>query len=329
MAGRRVVGPSGQIEDEEYVDTGGVDSWVNTRTSLWPDRWPAIAKQECVDIVESAPVEQQEEAKRNLPCIDCELNTQCLNGKRKELGPLLYGREFNTEALSAEASLFPFSLFAPMLNTRLAMVPHYRKPYGIERNLIVVSGWDIAWSEKVGGDYLVRCTAVLDLRTNKRTLLNIKRFPQGLRYSEQLEVIKAENQLYQEDLVVLEGDAAQVIWKQGLEEQTDVPVLKHSAGGASPGAPSVKQDLRVGVPGLLIDLDARRWIFPYDPQGLGFDEMRAFLAQCGAFGWHDGKLEGVGEHDDMVMSWWHCSWGLKEASGGLREFRSRQTPEGY
>lgn len=321
MAGRRVVGPSGQIEDEEYVDTGGVESWVNTRTSLWPTRWPAIAKQECVDIVESAPVQQQEEAKRNLPCIDCVLNTQCLNGKRKELGPLLYGREFNTEALSAEASLFPFSLFAPMLNTRLAQVPHYRKPYGIERHLIVVSGWDIAWSEKVGGDYLVRCTAVLDLRSNRRRLLNIQRYPQGLRYTEQLAKIREANQYFQEDLVVLEGDAAQVIWKQGLEEQSDVPVMKHMAG--------TKQDLRVGVPGLLIDLDARRWEFPYDPHGAGFDEIRAFLAQCGAFGWHDGKLEGVGEHDDMVMSWWHCSWGLKEAMGGLHEFRSQGRPEGY
>jgi hypothetical protein len=321
MAGRRVVGPSGAIEDEEYVDTGGIDSWVNTRVSLWPGRWPAIAKQVCIDVVESAPVELQEEAKRNLPCIDCELNTQCLNGKRKELGPLLYGREFNTEALSAEASLFPFSLFAPMLNTRLAMVPHFRKPYGIERHLIVVSGWDIAWSEKVGGDYLVRCTSVLDLRTNKRTLLNIQRYPQGLRYSEQLMKIREANQLFQEDLVVLEGDAAQVVWKQGLEEQSDIPVMKHMAGS--------KQDLRVGVPGLLIDLDSRRWEFPYDPHGLGFDEIRAFLGQCGAFGWHDGKLEGVGEHDDMVMAWWHCSWGLKEATSGLHEFRSSHTREGY
>lgn len=319
--GKRVVGPSGQIEDETYLATGGVESWVNTRTSLWPDRWPAIAKQECIDVVESAPVELQEEAKRNLPCMDCELNTACLNGKRKELGPLLFGREFNTEALSSEASLFPFSLFAPMLRTDLGMVPHYRKPYGIEQHLIVVSGWDIAWSEKVGGDWLVRCTAVLDLRTNKRTLLDIHRYPQGLRYSEQLERIKEAHQLYQEDLVVIEGDAAQVIWKQGLDEQSDVPVIKHTAG--------TKQDLRVGVPGLLIDLDAKRWIFPYSNTQRGFDMMRTFLAECGAFGWHDGKLEGVGEHDDCVLSWWHCSWGLKTAAGGMSEFRSRHAPEGY
>lgn len=329
MVGRRVVAPSGQIEDETYLETGGVESWVNTRTSLWPDRWPAIAKTACIDIVESAPVDQQEQAKRELPCIDCELNTQCLNGKRKELGPLLYGREFNTEALSAEASLFPFSRFAPMLRTDLGMVPHYRKPYGLEGQLIVVSGWDVAWSETVGGDYLVRCTAVLDLRTNKRTLLDIQRYPQRMRFSQQLATIKAAHQLYQEDLVVIEGDAAQTIWKQGLEEQSDVPVLKHSAGGAVPGAPSEKQDLRVGVPGLLIDLDAQRWIFPYNNQARGFDEMRAFLSQCGAFGWHDGKLEGIGEHDDMVMAWWHCSWGLKTASGGFGEFRSKSSEENY
>lgn len=321
--GRRVVEP------EPVADDGAVKSWVNTRTSLWPARWPAIAKQECIDIVESAPPDQQEKAKRELPCDTCELNTQCLNAKRLELGPLLYGRELLTEALSSEASLFPYSVFAPMLRTRLAQVNEYRKPYGIERHLIVVSGWDIAWSEKVGGDFLVRCTAVLDTRTNKRTLLNIKRFPQGLRYSEQLAVIKEQHRFFQEDLVVIEGDAAQMIWKQGLDEQSDMPVMKHSSGGSIPGAPSEKQDLRIGVPGLLIDLDARRWEFPYDENGLGYDEMRAFLGEAAAFGWHDGKLEGVGEHDDMVMAWWHCSWGLKVASGGMGEFRSKQAPGEY
>jgi hypothetical protein len=316
-------------EELPEAEGDGVSLGVNTRTSLWPDRWPAIALQECVDIVESAPPDQQEKAKRDLPCSTCEMNTQCLNAKRKELGPLLYGRELLTQALSSEASLFPFSVFAPMLNPRLSMVREYRKPFGIEQHLIVVSGWDLAWSEKVGGDYLVRCTAVLDLRSNKRTLLNIKRFPQGLRYSEQLAVMKAEHQLFKEDLVVVEGDAAQVIWKQGLDEQTDVPVLKHSSGGSQPGAPSEKQDLRIGVPGLLIDLDAKRWVFPYDKDGHGFDEMRAFLNQAAAFGWHDGKLEGVGEHDDMVMAWWHCSWGIKTMTGGLQEFRSKANRDGF
>jgi hypothetical protein len=34
------------------------------------------------------------------------------------------------------------------------------------------------------------------------------------------------------------------------------------------------------------------------------------LSELEAFGWVDGKLEGVGEHDDTVMALWHLKWGI-------------------
>lgn len=307
--GRSVVGPVGGDPDGVPVRA---HQPTNTRVSLWPGRWPAIALQECIDLVDSAPDELKATVKRELPCQDCEKNTACLNAKRKELGPLLYDREILTRPRSQESTLFPFELFAPMLDPNLSMVPYYRKPYGIESELVVVSGWDLAWSEKVGGDRLVRCTAVLDRRTGKRRLLNIHRFPPGLRYSQQIALIEAEHQRFEEDLVVIESDAAQVIWSQSLEESTSVPVFRHTAGD--------KKDLRIGVPGLLIDLDRRRWELPYMQAGPGYDEIEAMLGEFEAFGWQDGKLEGVGEHDDMVMAFWHCTHGLRMMTRRVDEF---------
>jgi hypothetical protein len=38
--------------------------------------------------------------------------------------------------------------------------------------------------------------------------------------------------------------------------------------------------------------------------------VKTFLGEAEAFGWVDGKLEGVGEHDDTVMAWYHLGWGL-------------------
>lgn len=284
---------------------------VNTRTALWGERWPAIALQECIELVEAAPADEQAAVKRNLPCADCEKNTACLNAKRKELGPLLYDREILTKPRSQESTLFPFDMFAPMLRTDMSMMPHWVKTFGMERYEVIVSGWDLAWSEKVGGDHIVRCTALLDLRRNKRRLLNIQQYPQGMKYSEQIELIEREHQRWNEDLVVVESDAAQVIWAQTLAERTSVPVFRHYAGE--------KKDFQIGVPGLLIDFDAQRWEFPYDEHGPGFDGMQTLLSEFEAFGWQDGKLEGVGEHDDMVMAFWHCSHGLKVMQNGPDE----------
>jgi hypothetical protein len=314
--GRTVVGPVDGKDGAAAVFVAAPK--VNTRTALWGERWPAIALKACIDEVEAAPKDEQAEVKRNLPCADCLENTRCLTAKRKELGPLLYDREILTEPRSSESSLFPLSLFAPMLRTDLAMVPSYPK-LTRSRHEKVVSGWDIAWSEKVGGDRLVRCTALIDTRTMHKRLLNIQRYPEGMRYKQQLQQIELDHARFEDDLVVVESDAAQVIWSQTLEDSTDVPVLRHAAA-------EDKVDLQTGVPGILIDLDNQRWTFPYMEHGPGFGEIKAMLSEFAAFGYRDGKLEGVGAHDDMVMAFWHCWWGLKRLSSSIVEAKFGNQP---
>ncbi len=316
--GRSVIG---HAEDEGQAAAVLPAPPVNTRSSLWPERWPAIALQVCIDQVEAVPPDLQAEVKRKLPCGTCPEKTRCLTAKRKELGPLLYGREILTDPQSSETSLFPFSLFAPMLRTDLAMLPAYPK-LTRPRHEKVVSGWDIAWSEKVGGDRLVRCTVALDTRTMRKRLINIQRYPEGMRYKQQLQQIELDHARYEDDFVVVEADAAQVIWSQGLEDGTDVPVVRHRAA-------EDKLDLQSGVPGLLIDFDNRRWIFPYMEDGPGFEEIKAMLAEFAAFGYQDGKLQGVGAHDDCVMALWHCWWGMKKLSSGIVEAKLGTQPGNY
>lgn len=279
---------------------------VNTRSALWSTRWPAIALQVCIDTVEAAPTEDRAQTKRALPCKDCPENTRCLNAKRKEIGPLLYDREILTRARSQESTLFPTELMDPMLDPRMEMLPHFLKPEGMESRLIVASAWDLAWSEKVGGDWLVCSTGVLDLATHKRRLIHMQRW-QGLTYTQQCALIESYWRRFSADVVVIESDAAQVIYAQTLRDTTEVPVLRHTAAD--------KTSLQIGVPSLLIGFDNERWEFPYAAEGLGFDTMLTFLAELEAFGWTNGRLEGVGEHDDTVMSFWHLDWGLTMMSG--------------
>ena len=274
---------------------------VNTRTALWPDRWPAIALQECIDIVEAAPAKERSKVKFNLPCQDCPESAACLNAKRKELGPLLYDREILTKPRSSESTLFPMSMFEPLLNKDMQMASHYRKPFSLEHHFKVIQAWDLAWSEKIGGDYLVSMTALLDLRTGQRTLLDLQRW-RKVSFDEQVKLISAKWKTFDADLVVIESDAAQQIWTQHMARNTAVPVKAHSAGG--------KGDLATGIPSLLLLLENEKWEFPYDPQGPRNDEIDNMLAEFEAFGWVDGRLMGVGEHDDTVMCWYHLNYGI-------------------
>jgi phage terminase large subunit-like protein len=274
---------------------------VNTRVSLWADRWPAIALQECIDEVEAAPDEEKSKVKYDLPCHDCPAASRCLNSKRKELGPLLYDREIMTKPRSQESTLFNMELMGPLLRADRSFVPYWHKPFSMEHKWKVVQAWDLAWSEKIGGDYLVCMTGAVNLDDGQRMLLDLQRW-QRISFDEQVKLITAKWQSFNADAVIIESDAAQSIWSKHIGRNTAVPVKPHSAGG--------KRDLQSGVPSLLIMLENQKWEFPYERGSLRHDEMENFLAELEAFGWVDGKLEGVGEHDDTVMCWWHLNYGL-------------------
>lgn len=299
---------------------------VNTRTSLWPERWPAIALQECIDEVEAAPPDERAQVKFNLPCQDCYMNSACLNAKRKESGPLLYDRELQTRPRSSESSLFPYEVFAPMLDHTNSLVPYWRPPFSLEHQYAVVQAWDLAWSEKIGGDYLVCVTAYVHKPTGKRVLLDLQRW-QRLSFKEQCTLIEDRAKTYNADIVVIEGDAAQRIWSKHMADTTDVPVKPHDAGGTATDAG--KRDLIAGVPGLLITFENHKWDLPYQAGSYHHDEVANLLTEFEAFGWNDGKLEGVGEHDDAVMAFWHCEWGCRLMMGwdiGGTEFHRGVVP---
>jgi phage terminase large subunit-like protein len=273
---------------------------INTRHALWGDRWPAIAKQECIDKVEATPPDHQSEVKFHLPCSTCELSAQCLNAKGKEVGTLLYDREFLTNPRSSESSLFPRELMAPMLDMDLEFLPAYtRNPV---RKQAIYQAWDLAWSEKTGGDYLVCMTAMVDVPTGLSQLLYLERW-QRLGFDAQCKLIEAKWRQYKADMVVIESDAAQSIWWQHLAATTNVPVVRHDSSG--------KKDLAHGVPSMLIRFQNRKWRFPFKQGSWLHDEMENLLTELEAFGWEDGKLQGVGEHDDTVMCLWHLDWIIK------------------
>lgn len=243
------------------------------------------------------------EAERfNLPCDTCDKSLMCLTAKEKEVGSIMFDREYRTKPRAASSSLFPFAVMEPNLDDNAYLLETFNKDYQGGQNMWVVSGWDLAWSEKAGGDYLAKVTASFDMETGIKTILDIDRW-QKLSFEQQCKLIEHHNERYNEDIIVIESDSAQMIWAQYLEQKTTLPILRHRAAG--------KKDLQSGVPGLLMDLERKVWRIPYNPKSRNMDNVKAFLTEAEAFGWKNDKLEGVGEHDDLVMAWWHCNFGLE------------------
>lgn len=260
-----------------------------------------------MDTVAEALPEDRDDIKWNLPCKTCEQNTACLVAKRKEAGALLFDREWMTRPRASESSFFPYELFEPSLLEKETMVPFYEKPFLEEHRYAVVSAWDPAWSERTGGDYMCKMTGVIDRKTGKRRMLDILRV-QGLTFERQTKLIALEHEKYSDDIIVIESDFSQRIWSQYVDAHTNVPVLPHSA--------KTKKDFELGIPGLVVQLEQGLWEFPARDGSYHHEEFRQFLVEAEAFGWSGDKLEGVGEHDDTVMAFWHLAWALDMMSTG-------------
>ena len=289
---------------------------LGERTALWPSRWPLIALQECVDQVEAAPPETKTVVRFSLPCATCPKNTACLTAREREVGSLMFDREYLTRPRASASSLFPFERIEPCLDKTLEFVASYRKPYSLEYRFGISSGWDIAWSERTGGDYLVKLTGLLDRQSGKKRLLDAKRW-QAKTFDEQMDLIQAEHSSYRDDIVVVEDDFSQKVWVQRLTSSTSVPVIGHSAGA--------KTNLEWGIPALLMGFDRQVYQIPWRQGSLRHDLARTLVSEFEAFGWEDDKLQGVGEHDDMVMAFYHMDYGLEMLKGIDRPVRKVQS----
>ena len=270
--------------------------------SLWHERWPYIALKICVDAVGAVKKEDREEIRWGLPCGECPEKDRCLTAKEREIGTLLFDREQRTKPRAQGSTLFPRERMEKVLDYSASLVDYYRKPFGRSGDLVIGSAWDFAWSERAGGDWLAKITAVLDRQQgNLIEVLDINRWQQ-LTFPEQIELIIEENARYNDDFVVFEEAAAQLVWRQHVTAHSSVPVVPHDV--------NEKKDLLIGIPGLIIDIDNKKWRFPFKSGTRNHDVMQQFLSECENFGWSGDKLEGVGEHDDLVVVWWHLRWGF-------------------
>lgn len=225
--------------------------------------------------------------------------------KKEEVGSVSFAREILCEPITDDIAIFPSYLFPPCQDASLSIQPTLAE---IEaRQLQVYAGVDIARSASVAADFFVIYVIGKDPMGN-RHVLDIQRY-KGESFKRQLERIEFMHQRYQPGLVFVEANAMQQVWSDELRRQTDVPVKEFVTLASN------KYPLDKGVPGLRILLENQKLVIPYKNDGRTRQIIDPWIEECTQFGFIDGKLQGIGEHDDTVMAWWFAEEACK--AGGF------------
>lgn len=249
--------------------------------------------------------------------------------KKEEIGSVSFAREILCEPITDDIAIFPSYLFPPCQDDRLSARPTLAE---IERRqLQVYAGIDIARSASVGADYFVIYVMGKDPLGN-RHVLDIQRF-KGESFKRQLERVELMNAKYQPQLVFIEANAMQQVWSDELRRTTDVPVKEFVTLASN------KYPLDKGVPSLRILLENEKLVIPWADDGFTRKIIGPWIEECTQFGFIDGKLQGIGEHDDTVMAWWFAeeackaggfSWGFgSEGEEGDAEFTGGDGGDGF
>lgn len=216
-----------------------------------------------------------------------------LKSKLKEIGSVSFAREILCQPISDDLSVFPSHLFPPLYDQTLKIRPTLAEIRA--RGWTTYMGVDIARSANVGADYFVIYVIAKD-RQGDTYLVDIRR-SRGLPFRKQLEEMAIAAQLYDPALVFIESNAMQQIYTDEMRRMTDIPVKEFVTTAQN------KYPLDKGVPGLRIVMENQKF---HIPRGcpLSIELTDIWISECTQFGFVDGKLQGIGEHDDTVMAWW-------------------------
>jgi len=219
---------------------------------------------------------------------------EALKTKKREIGSVAFTREILVQPISDDLSIFPSHLFPPLYDFTMCipMRPAQIAARGITSTYI---GVDLARSANVGADFFVIFVIGVDVDEN-HYILDVQR-TKGLPFKQQLQRIEMAGKRYDPSLIFIEANFMQQIYTDEMRRTTDLPVKGFVTLATN------KYPLDKGIPGLRILLENGKIIIPR-----GDEESRRmtdeWIEECTQFGFVNGKLQGAGDHDDLVMAWW-------------------------
>ena len=220
-------------------------------------------------------------------------SVETIRSREREVGALAFAQEYMLKPISNETSLFPPSLFQEHLNDTLTLKPTQQEIS--DQGWTVYMGVDFAMSTSVGADFTVITVLGVD-QFGKRTIIDIVRV-KGMSFQNQLELIKDTWRKYDADMVFCESNQMQRIFGEELARTTDMPVYQFNTSATG------KNSLNSGVPALRTLIENGKIVFPTGDE-YSNKVVRILISEMTSFAWVEGKLRGVGNHDDCVMSLW-------------------------
>lgn len=216
-----------------------------------------------------------------------------------EVGSTRFAREYRCVPISDESSLFPERILTPCFDEQYSM-PAYIKEED-KKDIRVFTGVDLALSSTVGADYTVITTLAED-KHGQLWIVDIRRH-RGMSMSDQLREIQDVYRCYRPNLILIEDNGFQRVFRDELVRTTSLPIKGHTTMGTN------KNSLANGVVSLQVLFENRKFIIPrFTERDRSITDELVNELKC--FSFVDGKLQGLGTHDDMVMSLWIA----KEAS---------------
>lgn len=245
-----------------------------------------------------------------------------LEQKKKALkSPSRFAREFLCRPQSDEASLFPSSLFEGPARVPYVLGLGYE--FWEARGCELYTGVDFAMSASAGGDYTVIFTVAKD-RYGVRWIANIRR-GKGWGFQRQLDEIKEEFAIMRPCVIHAEANQMQRIFTDELLRETDIPIRKFFTAGVQPRQPwrkgmsqltLSKNHLEKGVPSLRMSLENGKWRIPRgDERSIEMTDI--WMGELQSMSFQNGKVVGVGRHDDVAMACWICDTAVRAGGFGF------------
>lgn len=236
-----------------------------------------------------------------------------LDIRKRVLGSSMrWAREYLCQPITDDASLFPSHLFDQ---------PGVKQPYklGLEAKYWQSQGYqtymgvDLALSASAGADYFCAFVIAIEPGTQDRWVVDIVR-RKGMGYQRQVDTIIGLSKKYDCNFVFCEANQYQRVISDMVVRTSDVPIkafyttgkakkqATNERRGMSGTYSSNKNALDRGVPGLRMLLENNKLKIPWDRESQ--ETVELWMREMQAFGFQNGKLQGVGSHDDTVMAFW-------------------------
>lgn len=210
---------------------------------------------------------------------------------KDSMGSLQFAKEYCNEPITDDTSLFPSTLFAPMLDHNRSYTLDYQGTNP------VYLGADFSVPGEQGGDYTV--VAVCEKLPGEVLSLNALWRDKPVTMKEQVEKIADMTIRHKVVNGLLEANLFQKVYAEHFKRYTNLPLKPTvvSAGG--------KNSLQSGVLSFRPLFENQKFSFPYKTPA-DKELTDTLVREFSGLVRKDGKLGNFRFHDDCVMALWHC-----------------------